>query len=52
MNFPSTHYLKRPPTAVGNADVILGMELTDYWGDGEYAISTMASTASAPTARR
>src|SRR5246127_2674427 len=32
MNFPSTHYLKRPPTAVNNADVIIGMELSDYWG--------------------
>jgi acetolactate synthase-1/2/3 large subunit len=32
MNFPNTHYLRRPPTAVNNADVILGMELTDYWG--------------------
>jgi len=31
MNFPSTHYLRRPPTAVGNADVILGLELTDFW---------------------
>src|ERR1700719_4121776 len=49
MNFPSTHYLKRPPTAVGNADVILGMELTDYWGtvntyfdNGEHGIATNA----------
>jgi acetolactate synthase-1/2/3 large subunit len=47
MNFPSTHYLKRPPTTVGNADVILGMELTDYWGtvnsyidNGEHGIGT------------
>jgi acetolactate synthase-1/2/3 large subunit len=47
MNFPSTHYLRRPPTAVGNADVILGMELTDYWGtvnthfdNGEHGIGT------------
>src|SRR5262247_1191409 len=31
MNFPNTHYLRRPPTAVGNADVILGLELTDFW---------------------
>jgi acetolactate synthase-1/2/3 large subunit len=31
MNFPSTHYLRRPPTVVGNADVILGLELTDFW---------------------
>jgi acetolactate synthase I/II/III large subunit len=47
MNFPSMHYLRRPPTAVGNADVILGMELTDYWGtvnthfdNGEHGIGT------------
>src|SRR5215467_1262270 len=31
MNFPNTHYLRRPPTAVGNADVILGLELSDFW---------------------
>src|SRR3954470_3321911 len=32
MNFPKTHYLASAPTAVGRADVILGMELSDYWG--------------------
>src|SRR5947209_7819418 len=31
MNFPTTHYLTAPPTAVNNADVILGMELSDFW---------------------
>jgi thiamine pyrophosphate-dependent acetolactate synthase large subunit-like protein len=31
MNFPKTHYLSRPPTVVSNADVILGLELTDFW---------------------
>jgi acetolactate synthase-1/2/3 large subunit len=31
MNFPKTHYLSRPPTAVSNADVILGLELADFW---------------------
>src|SRR5712672_2514620 len=31
MNFPRTHYLSAPPTAVGNADVILGLELSDFW---------------------
>src|SRR5262245_38004752 len=31
MNFPKTHYLSRPPTAVNNADVIIGLELTDFW---------------------
>jgi thiamine pyrophosphate-dependent acetolactate synthase large subunit-like protein len=31
MNFPNTHYLHRPPTVIGNADVILGLELSDFW---------------------
>src|SRR5260221_9424967 len=32
MNFPRTHYLSSPPTAVGSADVIIGLELSDFWG--------------------
>jgi thiamine pyrophosphate-dependent acetolactate synthase large subunit-like protein len=32
MNFPKTHYLSRPPTVVNNADVIIGLELSDFWG--------------------
>jgi acetolactate synthase I/II/III large subunit len=32
MNFPNTHYLKRPPTVVNGADVIIGLELSDFWG--------------------
>jgi thiamine pyrophosphate-dependent acetolactate synthase large subunit-like protein len=32
MNFPRTHYLSAPPTAVANADVIIGLELSDFWG--------------------
>ncbi len=32
MNFPRTHYLSSPPTAVRDADVIIGMELSDFWG--------------------
>ena len=32
MNFPKTHYLASAPTVVGRADVIIGMELSDYWG--------------------
>jgi acetolactate synthase-1/2/3 large subunit len=50
MNFPSTHYLRRPPTAVNNADVIIGMELSDYWGtvnawidNGEHGIGVNTS---------
>ncbi len=35
MNFPNTHYLDqtgRRQALIGQADVVLGMELTDYWG--------------------
>jgi acetolactate synthase I/II/III large subunit len=32
MNFPKTHYLSRPPTVINNADVVIGMELSDFWG--------------------
>jgi thiamine pyrophosphate-dependent acetolactate synthase large subunit-like protein len=32
MNFPRTHYLSAPPSAVGSGDVILGLELSDFWG--------------------
>jgi len=34
MNFPSSHYLKQNPRGaalISNADVIIGMELADYW---------------------
>jgi thiamine pyrophosphate-dependent acetolactate synthase large subunit-like protein len=31
LNFPTTHYLSRPAGVIGQADVILGLELTDYW---------------------
>ena len=31
MNFPKTHYLTAGLPAVGSADVILGLELTDFW---------------------
>jgi thiamine pyrophosphate-dependent acetolactate synthase large subunit-like protein len=31
MNFPTTHYLTAGGAAVNNADVILGLELTDFW---------------------
>jgi acetolactate synthase I/II/III large subunit len=50
MNFPTTHYLRRAPTAVNNADVIIGMELSDYWGtvnsytdNGEHGIGVNTS---------
>ncbi|HEX4408287.1 MAG TPA: thiamine pyrophosphate-dependent enzyme [Xanthobacteraceae bacterium] len=31
MNFPNTHYLARPATVIKDADVIIGMEVSDYW---------------------
>ena len=31
MNFPRTHYLTTALPAVANADVIIGMELSDFW---------------------
>ena len=32
MNFPNTHPLSRPASVIGQADVVIGMELSDYWG--------------------
>ncbi len=35
MNFPNTHYLNQTPrgqAVIGLADVIIGMELSDFWG--------------------
>jgi thiamine pyrophosphate-dependent acetolactate synthase large subunit-like protein len=32
MNFPNTHYLKQGGGVVGQADVILGLEVRDTWG--------------------
>ena len=32
MNFPKTHTLSAGPAAVERADVIIGMELSDFWG--------------------
>jgi acetolactate synthase I/II/III large subunit len=50
MNFPKTHYLSRPPTVVGNADVIIGLELSDFWAtvnayidNGEHGIGVNTS---------
>jgi acetolactate synthase I/II/III large subunit len=31
MNFPNTHHLARAASVIGQADVILGLELADYW---------------------
>jgi acetolactate synthase-1/2/3 large subunit len=56
MNFPKTHYLSAPPTAVANADVILGLELADFWGtvnswtdNGENGLGANASRIKAGT---
>lgn len=32
MNFPNTHHLSRAPGVIGQADVVLGLELSDFWG--------------------
>jgi thiamine pyrophosphate-dependent acetolactate synthase large subunit-like protein len=31
LNIPTTHYLSRPASVIPQADVIIGLELTDYW---------------------
>ena len=31
MNFPKTHHLSRPASMIGQADVVIGLELSDYW---------------------
>jgi thiamine pyrophosphate-dependent acetolactate synthase large subunit-like protein/cytochrome c553 len=31
MNFPNTHYLSRPANVIADADVVIGMELSDFW---------------------
>jgi acetolactate synthase I/II/III large subunit len=50
LNFPTTHYLGRPASVIAPADVVLGLELTDYWdtvnkftdnnGDGVGSVSS------------
>jgi acetolactate synthase I/II/III large subunit len=32
MNFPRSHYLSQPTGTIAQADVIIGMELSDFWG--------------------
>jgi len=31
MNFPNSHYLNQPPALFAQADVILGLEVNDFW---------------------
>ena len=31
MNFPNTHPLDRPAAVINQADVVIGLELSDYW---------------------
>src|SRR5262249_61246340 len=56
MNFPKTHYLSRPPTVVSNADVILGLELSDFWAvvnaytdNGQHGIGVNSTRINADT---
>jgi thiamine pyrophosphate-dependent acetolactate synthase large subunit-like protein len=56
MNFPRTHYLSAGLPAVASADVILGLELADFWGtvnswtdNGENGIGVNASRIKAGT---
>ena len=49
-NFPRTHYLSAPPSAVAGADVILGLELADFWNvvnswtdNGEHGVGRNSS---------
>src|SRR5450631_2258800 len=56
MNFPKTHYLNRPPNVIGQADVIIGLELSDFWGvvngyidNGEHGIGINESKIKAGT---
>lgn len=56
MNFPKTHPLSRPPSVIGQADVIIGMELSDFWGivngfvdNGEHGIGFNESKIKAGT---
>ena len=54
MNFPNTHYLARPAAATAQADVILGLELSDFWAvvnsytdNGEHGIGFNSPKAKA-----
>lgn len=56
MNFPNTHYLSRPAGVVSTADVILGLELSDFWGtvnaytdNGEHGIGVNSTKMKANT---
>jgi thiamine pyrophosphate-dependent acetolactate synthase large subunit-like protein len=46
MNIPNRHHCSQPPSVIGRADCVLGLELTDYWGtvnqyiDAQEAIQT------------
>src|SRR5262245_22104613 len=56
MNFPRTHHLSAPLSATGNADVILGLELSDFWNtvnswtdNGEHGLGVNSSRVKAGT---
>jgi acetolactate synthase-1/2/3 large subunit len=31
LNFPNTHHLAGPPTLIRNADLVMGLEVSDFW---------------------
>jgi thiamine pyrophosphate-dependent acetolactate synthase large subunit-like protein len=56
MNFPKTHYLSAGPAAVNNADVVIGLEVGDFWAvmnswidNGEHGIGVNETKIKAGT---
>ena len=57
LNIPTTHYLGRPASVIPQADVIIGLELTDSWDtlnaytdNNAHGVGTVRSRSS-PTPR-
>jgi thiamine pyrophosphate-dependent acetolactate synthase large subunit-like protein len=51
LNFPTTHYLSRPASVIPQADVIMGLELTDYWDTVNKFIDNNAEGVGTVTSR-
>ena len=51
LNFPTTHYLGRPASVIGQADVILGLELSDYWATVNKFVDNNAEGVGAVSSR-
>ena len=58
MNFPNTHHLSRAPGVIAQADVVLGLELSDFWGtvnawidngEGGHGIQRSPASRTAPS---